>query len=548
MKRIFLICTVNLVALNALHSQIVDQLSRGEIHGNFQTDFQYYNKDSLIGAPIVPEKMLMNGFANLIYTNGPFNAGIRYESYLNALQGFDPNYRGNGIPFRYANYNNNGLDVTIGNFYEQFGSGLIFRSYEERGLGVDNAMDGFRLKYNPYNGIYIKGLIGKQRLFFSEGPGIVRGVDGEIMLNELRETWQDKKFKLIVGVSFVSKYQKDEDPTYILPENVGAWASRASMSYGKFSLTGEYAYKINDPSFMNGYIYKPGDAQFISASFTQKGLGITLSAKRIDNMDFRSDRNETGNNLMINYLPALTRQHTYNLAATLYPYASQTVGEIGYQADIVYTIKKGTLLGGKYGTTININYSNFYALDTVNLNDMATTRHKYKASYYSFGKPVYFSDFNIELNKKFSNKFKMNVMYMNLVYNMDVVLGLAGKGTVYADIAVIDLSYKLNTKHTIRTELQSLTTKQDQGNWATGLIEYTYSPHWFIAIMDQYNYGNQIPDLRIHYITGTIGYTWKANRIMATYGRQRAGIFCVGGVCRFVPASNGLTVTITSSF
>ena len=32
------------------------------------------------------------------------------------------------------------------------------------------------------------------------------------------------------------------------------------------------------------------------------------------------------------------------------------------------------------------------------------------------------------------------------------------------------------------------------------------------------------------------------------YGKRREGIFCVGGVCRAVPASNGFEVTFTSSF
>ena len=40
-----------------------------------------------------------------------------------------------------ATYTIDGLEITAGNFYEQFGSGLIFRSYEEKGLGIDNAMD-----------------------------------------------------------------------------------------------------------------------------------------------------------------------------------------------------------------------------------------------------------------------------------------------------------------------------------------------------------------------------------------------------------------------
>ncbi|MDP1746879.1 MAG: DUF6029 family protein, partial [Bacteroidota bacterium] len=65
----------------------LSNLNVGEVHGNFQADAQYYIPDSTIGADPAPEKMLMNGFANIIYTKGKFSAGIRYESYLNARQG-----------------------------------------------------------------------------------------------------------------------------------------------------------------------------------------------------------------------------------------------------------------------------------------------------------------------------------------------------------------------------------------------------------------------------------------------------------------------------
>ena len=191
----------------------------GQIHGNVQTDVQYYNEDSLIGAPIVPEKTLMNGFANINYTRGNFAAGIRYESYLNALQGFPTGYRGSGITYKYATYTMDNLEVTAGNYYEQFGSGMIFRAYEERQLGYDNAMDGFRLKYKPYRGVYLKGIYGKQRIFFNTGAGIVRGVDGEVVINELSDSLEmNMKTRIVVGGSFVSKYQEDDNQAFILPE------------------------------------------------------------------------------------------------------------------------------------------------------------------------------------------------------------------------------------------------------------------------------------------------------------------------------------------
>lgn len=132
----------------------------------------------------------------------------------------------------------------------------------------------------------------------------------------------------------MSKYQKDQDPTYNLPLNVGASSARISMNSGGWSLSSEYAYKINDPSTSNGFIYKEGQALLVNAGYTRKGLGITLGAKRIDNMGYRSDRYSVGNTLIINYLPALTKNHTYILSA-LYPYATQPNGEFGFQGGVL---------------------------------------------------------------------------------------------------------------------------------------------------------------------------------------------------------------------
>ncbi|MEY3342537.1 MAG: hypothetical protein RL090_221, partial [Bacteroidota bacterium] len=95
---------------------------------------------------------------------------------------------------------------------------------------------------------------------------------------------------------------------------------------------------------------------------------------------------------------------------------------------------------------------------------------------------------------------------------------------------------------------QHLYTQSDRGNWVLGLAELTISPNWFFAFFDEYNYGNDDPNKRIHYWNGSMGYTKGANRISLAYGKQRQGLLCVGGVCRNVPASNGLSISITSSF
>jgi len=539
---------------NTFAQNIDNILSKGEVHGNFGLDMQYYQEDSLIGANAVSEDVLMNGFANFIYTNGNFSAGIRYESYLNPLQGFPAKYKGNGIGYKFASYTNDNMSVTVGNYYEQFGNGLIFRTYEAlNGLGYDNAMEGIRVKYKVTEGLFVKGVVGKQRLYFETGEGIIRGFDGELMVNDfVGGNLKENKTKLTLGGSFISKFQVDQSSQFNLPENVGAYSGRVLLRRGKVSFNGEYAEKMNDPSADNNFIYKKGQAFFAETVYSTKGFGLTLSAKGNDNMSFRSDRGASLQDLQINYLPALTRQHTYNLLATLYPYATQPNGEVAFQGEMVYKIKKKSLLGGKYGTGILINYSTIYNIDStaVPTAENDTTRMGYSSNLFAIGDERYYDEINIEISKKFNKKFKGIFTYSNIMFNQAVVQGKTPKDhpDIYANVGVIDLTYKINKKHAIRTEIQGLFTKQDQQDWATVLIEYTYSPHWFIAVMDQYNYGNNIDSQKIHYYFASAGYIKGANRIQLGYGKQRAGIFCVGGVCRTVPAASGLTLSITSSF
>lgn len=547
-----------LLSFGAFSQELLDGI---QIHGNIDIYAQTYNEDSIIGAPIVPEKSGFNSFTNLIATKGNFTAGVRFESYLPPVQGFDERYGDQkiGVPYRFVSFTKEGLDITVGNFYEQFGTGMILRAYEERALGVDNAFDGVRVKYSPFRGVYLKALAGNQRYYWNKSDGIVRAFDAELQLNELITKFTDSKLRVALGGSYVSKFQAATIASVKLPENVAAWSSRVQLNYGGFGFTGEYAYKVNDPSADNNYIYRPGQGIFLSGTYSMKGFGINVSAKSIDNMAFRSDRQATINDLFINYLPALTRQHTYNLSSTLYPYATQPNGEIGLQADIIYKIKKGTKLGGKYGTTIQVNISAIQGHDTNRLSNPAEllsqvyldkdpTRQGYETTLFSVGDETFYRDYNIEISRKLNKSVKLKGSYIHQQYNIDLIQGTATGSNVVADIAVLEGTFKLAKKHSIRAEAQHLWTEQDQGNWAFALIEYGYSPHWIVSVLNQYNYGNSNKDLRVNYPTAQITYIKNANRLSIGYGRQRAGIFCVGGVCRNVPAANGLTVAITSSF
>ena len=76
----------------------------GEIHGDFSLNLQSYQEDLQIGAQAADEIILNNAYLNINYTKGSFATGLRYESYLNALADYDPEFKGNGIMYKYAKY------------------------------------------------------------------------------------------------------------------------------------------------------------------------------------------------------------------------------------------------------------------------------------------------------------------------------------------------------------------------------------------------------------------------------------------------------------
>lgn len=547
--------------------------NKGHVSGSFQLDAQYYQPDTDLGisdSTINGNKMRMNAFGNIIYTLGNFSAGVRYEAFLPQMSGYDNRLEGQGFANRWARYRSGIIDVTIGNFYEQFGTGMIFRAYEEWTLGADNSVDGARVILSPMKGMTIKGIWGSQRFFWDKYNseslrGTIRGGDIDFFLNDMIDALSDSKTKITLGTGLVSRHQKDNNPLYVLPENVSAWSGRMNLSHGGFFWLTEYAHKINDPNAINQFIYADGRALYSSMSYSQKGFGFSLGGKWIDNMSFKSDRAITGQTLDINFLPPMTKTHTYNLAA-MYPYATQPNGEAAVQATLNYRVPKLSALGGKYGMGIELNFARMQSIqktltEKAIANGIAGTMG-YTSNFLSIGDELYFQDLGIEINKKINSNLKFILSANKLTYNMEVVEGHVGEPNVEAFVWVADASYRWKRKNSLRFEVSQLLTKQDQGNWLSGTIEYNFAPTLFFAIMDQYNYVNKEGIItykengiehsnsykKLHYPTVSAGYTKGTTRVLLSYGRQREGILCVGGVCRQVPAANGFKVTITSNF
>jgi hypothetical protein len=331
------------------------------------------------------------------------------------------------------------------------------------------------------------------------------------------------------------------------PKYVNSWDVRANLNSGPWSILAEYAQKTADPSFANGYIFKRGNVAMLSTSYSSKGLSVLLQAKRSENMSSKS-KDVVGTSSAINHLPAFTQDQTYALAA-LYPYATQLAdGEWAYQAELGYNFKRKTALGGNYGMNVKVNYSYVRSLphdfiDGVKRTKLAgVTYVDYKSPFFKWGNDTHYQDLNIQLSRRLTRDFKMNVMYMNQRYNKTIIEGEGGM--IHSDIFIADGMYQFARNTRLRCELQYLTTKQDQGDWAFGLLELSLAPHWMFTASDMWNCG----ETNLHYYQGLVTYNTGSHRIQAGYGRTRAGYNCSGGVCRYVPAQKGFTVSYNYNF
>ena len=550
------------------------QENKVAVHGSIQSDILIPQEDHKIGTGTYNDWGLTNTYAEVGLTSKHIEAGVRAEYLEHPLPGFDdPRFNGWGVSNIYVKALGNGFDVTVGDFYDQFGSGFVFRTYEERSLGIDNSIRGARLNVSAVKGANLKLLGGVQRCFWDwDTDAWLGGADLELNMEQYFKGLADKNITWMIGGSYLMKHENEEDvlvsgTNYKLNMDpmVHTFGVRTRLQSGPYSFMAEYAWKTQDPSKDNDYIYRNGSAVMVSASYSKKGLSALVQAKRSENMSNRMKRgfvSYLGGNCRLNHMPAFSYQHTYALPA-LYPYATQDAdGDWAFQGEFGYTFKRRTALGGKYGTKLKVNFSYIRGIDktpTESLKEGINTlwgTDGYHSKFFGFG-GVYYKDINVQLEKKLSKSFKLNLMYMNQLYNKTVVEGEGG--VVKSNIFVAEGKYQFSPKMTLRGEAQYLQTKQDQGDWYYGLLELSVLPYLMFTISDQYNANvpyytenKQVDDSKgthsQHYLLGSVTATYKAHRLQLSYGKTRAGYNCSGGVCRFVPASYGMTVSYNYNF
>lgn len=528
----------------------------GTLSGSIESNSQYYNKvDDKLGFIAPDDRFRSNNYLKLNYGLKRFSVGMQYEIYEQApILGFPENLKGDGITNYFVAYTAKKYSLTVGHFYEQLGSGAVLRAWEDRQLGINNALFGGRLTFTPNNNFSFKAVYGKKRDAYTTGEGSLLGADAELNISK----WFTKDSSTIIttGFSFVNKTEDYTGTIANFPKQVNLYSCRLSYAKQRFSMNAEYAFRTNDGlindlgNVINSTHFYKGDLLSITTNFSGKNSATNISLRKVQNFAMKTDRKAPLNQLLLNYIPALTKQQHYSLA-NIYVYNAQSkfsflpgnllnsAGEIGGQIEWFKNFPKNTKLGGKYGTQLNINSSNYYALafDGVDVN--TTKVYSFKTGKNNF------RDINIELKKNLSKKTKANFSYIRQWYNQNTVEGY-GSENLTTHILIAEGIFKFKKARSLKADIQHMWVKEGKGDWAAITTEYNFSPKFNLFFADLYNYGNEYK--KVHYYSTGATFTKSAFRIMASYGRQREGLLCVGGVCRLVPASTGFSLSASYAF
>ncbi len=551
---------VLVVALFILIVAKAQEKDKGVFSGNFQSITQLYDRDLKIDANTeVYQKYKSSTDAWLMLNYGikGYNFSLRYDLYNNSpLLNPQTVYSKQGVGFWQASKDIGNLNITAGYFYDQFASGIIFRAYEERLIGIDFAIQGVRVKYR-YKNLALKAFAGQQKgnIYssdrFTVSPEAIKGINAEYSFKFF------DKVRLDIGSSLVNRALDQTTmnkvvstinlqplSTRFIPKyNTYSANGYASISWKNLKLGGEYVYKTAEAIYNqtgNLLINRSGNVLFTTLSYSKAQLGkkkqfsygANLQYKRIENYSFRTSPFEILNNGSISYLPSITKQNTYRLLAR-YNAVTQVLGEEAMQADWLITPKRGT--------TFAFNVSQVKSL-AANGDGQGNSKKLFHELYG-------------EVQHKFNKNLKVKVGLQNIFYDQQ---RYEQKDSSYPTVKTLtpfmELTYKLSKKTSLRVESQYLETGQDLGSFVNGIIELNHAPHWSFSVGDMVNVtphrspSSTIPSEIIHYYSGFIGYTDGPTVLTVAYIKQVQGVNCTGGICRVEPAFSGVRLTLSSSF
>jgi hypothetical protein len=128
----------------------------GVFNAYLTTQAGLFIRDSTIGASGTPQydHQLFGSetWLDTRYSNWGFEFGLRFDLYNNSnLINPQSSFNKQGIGRWFIKKEFSKLGFEAGFIYDQIGSGVIYRAYEQRNLGIDNALNGLKITYQWNN-------------------------------------------------------------------------------------------------------------------------------------------------------------------------------------------------------------------------------------------------------------------------------------------------------------------------------------------------------------------------------------------------------------
>jgi hypothetical protein len=530
-----------------------------EVHASGSNLLRVGDGKTLVGTTEV-NKRYLEEIANARVFFRYFSIGLRYEL-------DDPSEVGRsfqGIRRRWIQYRKNQLELQAGDVNALFGRGLAVNLFESRALNFDTWLDGvygkteFTIPKEWMAGstsIGIRGVAGKTDFFPIDTTQPMmhisaRSANAEINLLEKSVVLGSTFLQAFTGVDMPGPFsttfstnREVNQPDFYVDINRGEFAGFLEWTENRTHATKLLSTPIDTTH--------AGHAIYGSLSYASDNFGITLEYKNYDYYEHapNSPYENVFSKLPISNPPEVYREMTYTTISRT-SHAVNFDDELGLQGEINFTGIPDV---------------------TVNLNAAASSRHKkYDATgiavdstnnilpnFSDLGFWPYWEGF-VEVEWEFDHVNPLNYAKVAVHRRSDVIVynatdplqtdrrritTVAGKvqyetGNSQSVLAILEHQWEFDASRTSADK-----------NLTNDLLSLQYSFPFiaFGGMLDMMTPATKIGDEDTFWPQAFISVKMgESHTLLASYGEERGGLNCTGGICRIVPPFNGLRLTLTS--
>ncbi len=458
---------------------------------------------------------IFENWLTLDYNKNIFSAGIRFE----AFQPNDPDpsvsrgkVRYADIAYKYISVDigdvEEGINITAGNFYKLFARGMILKSYEDRNIRIDNNLLGVKLEAN-YKDFTLTALSGSASNAVDERKDILHAVD-----------LQYRGFDIIkFGTSFASN-----QPAIDGIARTTLASFRVQPSIWNFDGYAEYGIKNNkdiQEQIFNNSESKIGEAFYGSLNFYYDAFSVVGEYKYYDNFAFTSN----DGTIFYNTSPSLRKEYTYQLL-NRHPSPLDQSNEEGFAVEVNYNISDETSVVVNYGITNTLQISSYFQrVNNFSLPISTQLKEVYAQATHSWNESLT-SILAFGYNEELSTNTKNFTPILENKFYFD-------------DINTI----KLVLEH---QQTENLTTDEKYYDDVIA-IEYLRSPNFNVSLVTEMQTKEPEAGKTIRKIWSFIQFGYKLGNhsdLSLLFGSRQAGNICIGGICRYEPAFQGVELKI----